>query len=192
MPITMATLRRLLNPSRLSQSGKVPTSTTVVYRSICHRTIQPRLSQVLSTSRAIPIVSGSTIENVFLRSYATATKKRVSSTTKKTTAKKKTVTKKKAPAKKKAVKPKKKAAKKKVVKKRKVAKKPKKPKKPARPKVLDIPATRGLSGYTVFLTDRLKSATGPGSSSRLSQAVAEWKGLSDTEKQVPLLQVILA
>ena len=72
-------------------------------------------------------------------------------------------------------------AKKKPVKKRKVAAKPKKP---SRPKVLKVPSSRGISGYVVFLQDRLKSTSGPGSAGRLSVAVQEWKAFSDTEKQV--------
>lgn len=172
----MAILRRLLSASRLSQYRKVPTSATVVSRGFCGRTIQLRLLKTLSASRAIPIVPGNTIDNVNSRNYAT---------TKKTTAKKTTI-KKKVPAKKtttkKAVKKSKsKAVKKKVVKKRKVAKKPKKP---TRPKILDIPSPRGVSGYVVFIQERLKTVTGPGAPGRLSNAVTEWKALSDAEKQV--------
>lgn len=174
MPITMATLRRLLSNSRL---GKVSTPTTLIARNFCHRATQPRVLQALPTSKAIPIVSTSTIENVFLRGYATTT-------TKKRPAKKKTTaTKKKAPAKKVTRKTKKKtvAKKKKPVKKRKVAAKPKKP---ARPQVIKVPSSRGISGYIVFLQAQLKSITGPGAAGRLTDAVKEWKALSDTEKQV--------
>jgi len=124
-------------------------------------------------------VSTSSIENVFLRGYATATTKKRATSTRKTTAKKKTATKKKAPAKK--TKKKTAAKKKKPVKKRKVAAKPKKP---ARPRVLKIPSSRGISGYVVFLQTQLKSTTGPGAAGRLSDAVKEWKALSDIEKQV--------
>jgi hypothetical protein len=176
MPIAMATLRRLLSISRLAHSGKVPTSTTLVSRGFCHRASHYCLSRNLSVLKTIPCVSGNTGDNVILRSYATSTKKRPTST-KKTTTKRKTATKK-TPAKK----SKKTAAKKKkVVKKRKVAKKPKKP---TRPKVLDIPSSRGISGYVVFLQDRLKSVGGPGATGRLTDAVSQWKALSDSEKQV--------
>ena len=180
MSITMATLRRLLSNSRFCQSGKVRTPTTPITRNFCHHTTQPRVLQAFSASKTIPIVSTSTIENVFLRGYATATTKKRATSTKKTTAKKKTATKKKAPAKKATRKTKKKtvAKKKKPVKKRKVEKRP------ARPKVIKVPSSRGISGYVVFLQDRLTSTSGPGSVGRLTDAVKEWRALSDTEKQV--------
>jgi outer membrane biosynthesis protein TonB len=133
--------------------------------------------------------SNATLENVFLRGYATATKKKPSpkkSTTRKTTTKKtttkKTAAKKKKPAAKKA-KPKKKAAKK-VVKK----KKAKKPVKPVRPKVRPLPSPRGLSSFVVYLQSQLKSSTGPDAAGRLKAAVASWKSLSDAEQEVHLCQ----
>ena len=178
----MATLRRLLSNSRFSLSGKVPTPTTLLTRNFCHRATQPRVLQALSASKTIPILSINTIENVFLRGYATTTMKKRTVSTRKTTAKKKIATKKKAPAKKATRKTKKKTvAKKKPVKKRKVAAKPKKP---ARPQVMKVPSSRGISGYIVFLQTHLTSTTGPGAAGRLSDAVKEWKALSDTEKQV--------
>jgi hypothetical protein len=178
----MAALRRLLSNSRSSLSGKVPIPTTLTTRNLSHLAIQPRVVQVLSASNAIPIVSTSTVENVFLRGYATTTTKKGATSTRKTTAKKKTATKKKAPAKKATKKAKKKTvAKKKPVKKRKVAAKPKKP---ARPDVIKLPSSRGISGYIVFLQTQLKSIPGPGAAGRLTDAVKEWKALSDTEKQV--------
>ena len=182
MPITMATLRRLLSNSRFCQSGKVPTPTTIVTRNFCHRATPPRILQALVASKTIPILSTSTVENVMLRGYATTTTKKSATSTRKSTGKKTATKKKKAPAKKATRKTKKKtAAKKKPVKKRKVAAKPKKP---SKPKVLKVPSSRGISGYVVFLQDRLKSTTGPGSVGRLSVAVQEWKALSDSEKQV--------
>lgn len=171
MQSTVATLRRLLSTARFSPSRKVPNSTTLLARNFCHRTFHSRLVQLVSAPRPlppdIPIVSGSPVKGVILRSYAATTKK---GTSKKTTAKKKATKKKpKKPTKKKV------AAKRKVV---------KKPKKPTRPKVLDIPSPRGLSGYSVFIQNELKSSTGPGPANRLSDAVQQWKALSDTEKQV--------
>jgi len=166
----MATLRRLIGNSRVSQFGQ-SSPITLVARGFCHRSVKPRLSAVEKS-----------FDGVLVRSYATATKrkapaKKKTTTTRKTT-KRKTATKKKTPAKK-AKKPKKKAVKK-VAKKRKVAKKPKKP---VRPKVQNMPSSRSISSYVVFLQSALKSVTGPDPTSRLRNAVSQWKALSDAEKQ---------
>jgi hypothetical protein len=124
------------------------------------------ISASKTLSSDIPFPPGSAVEGVILRGYATTSKKRTSA--------KKKVTKKKA----------KKPAKKKAATKRKVAKKPKKP---TRPKVLDIPSSRALSGYTIFIQDQLKLSTGQSAASRLIDAVEHWKSLSDFDKQVPFL-----
>jgi outer membrane biosynthesis protein TonB len=130
-------------------------------------------------SADIPVVSGSTIDSFLVRSYATTTTKKTA-TKKKPATKKTTTTKKKAPAKKKAaVKNPKKVAKKKAIKK--VAKKPAKP---TRPTVMAAPSPRGLSGYVVYIQNHLKTTPGPGGPDRLSEAVREWRNLSDSEKQV--------
>lgn len=173
MPSAMATLHRLIGKARFTPSGKVSTPTSVISRAFSQR------SSVLLTSRIfsadIPIVTRPTIDNLLVRSYATATKK------KSTTAKK--TTKKKAPAKKKAAKkPKKKAVKKKTPKKKAETK----PKKPTRPKVLAAPSGRGISGYVVYIQNHLKSSSpGLGGPNRLTEAVQRWRELSDGEKDVP-------
>jgi hypothetical protein len=187
----MTTLRRLVGPPRLSKVG-VSSPITLVARGICHRTVQPRLY----ASRTPVVDSSATLENIFLRGYATTTKKKPGPkktttrkpTTKKTTKKtaaKKTAAKKKKPAAKKA-KPKKKAVKK-VIKK----KKAKKPVKPVRPKVTPLPSPRALSGFVVYLQNELKSSTGPDAAGRLKTAVASWKSLSDAEQEVHLFQYIV-
>jgi outer membrane biosynthesis protein TonB len=178
MPTTMPTLHRLLGKSRLTRSGKVPTPTSVISRAFSQCPSLLLTSKTLSAD--IPVVSGPTINSFLVRSYATTTAKK-SATKKKPATKKKTTTKKKAPAKKKAAAKKpKKVAKKKPIKK-KVAKKPAKP---TRPTVLAAPSARGLSGYVVYIQNYLKSTPGPGGPDRLSEAVREWRSLSDAEKQV--------
>ena len=173
MPSAMAALHRLLCRSRFSRSGKVPTPTSVISRAFSQHSSLLLTSRIFSAD--IPIVRGPTIDNLLVRSYATAT-------TKKSTTAKKT-TKKKAPAKKKAAKkPKKKAVKKKAPKKKAETK----PKKPTRPKVLAAPSGRGISGYVVYIQNHLKSSSpGLGGPNRLTEAVQRWKELSDAEKDVP-------
>src|SRR5271170_1400176 len=146
MPTTMATLHRLLDKSRLTRSGKVPTPTSVISRAFSQRPSLLLTSKALSTD--ISAVAVPTIDSLLVRSYATATRKKPAS-------KKKSTTKKKTPAKKKAAAKKpKKAAKKKAPKKKKVAKKPTKP---TRPHVLKAPSERGISGYVVYIQNHLKT-----------------------------------
>jgi hypothetical protein len=170
MPTTVAILRRLIiSKSRPFHSGRIPTSTnSLVARSFWHPVAQPRFVQSSharkTLSSNILLVSANALDTNVLRGFATTTKKR-------TTAKKKTTIKKKVT--KRAKKPKKKV--------RKVAKKPKKP---TRPKILDIPPARALNGYNVFIQSQLKTVTGAGAANRLTDAVAQWRALSDSEKQV--------
>jgi len=173
MPTNVATLHRLFGKSRLPRSGKVPTPISVISRVFSQRPSLVLTSKTLSAN--IPVLSGPTIDSFLVRSYATAAKKKSASA-------KKTATKKKAPAKKKAAAKKpKKAVKKKTPKKKKVAKKPTKP---SRPHVLTAPSGRGISGYVVYIQNHLKTTPGAGGPNRLSEAVKEWKNLSDAEKQV--------
>lgn len=172
VPSTMATIQRLLGKSRFTGSGKVPTPTLVVSRAFSQRPSLLLASRTFSVN--IPVVTESTVDNLLVRSYATATRK-------------KTTTKKKAPAKKKAAAKKPKKPKKKAEKKKPKAKKaPAKPKKPLRPRPLPVPSGRGISGYVVYIQNHLKSTSGPGGPTRLSEAVRQWKTLSDAEKQVSL------
>ena len=173
MQSTIAALCRLVSKSRMTTSEKVPTATSAFSRAFSQRPSLLLTSKILRAEP--PVFAGPTIDGFLVRSYATATKKKSSSTKKSSTTKKKASPKKKA-----AKKPKKRAAKKKAVKK-KVAKKPKKP---TRPKTVDAPSGRGISGYVVYVQNQLKSIPGPGGSSRLSEAVQKWKALSEAEKEV--------
>ena len=164
--MSMAALRHL---ARLTQSGKVPTSTSfLVTRAFSQCIISPSLLRPVLTARTcstrITRLAGASRDGFLRRCYVTATKKKTIVKKKKTTVKRKTRAKK--PIKKKA---------------RKVAKKPKKP---SRPKVLDIPSPRGLSGYTVFLQSQLQSVKGVSAKDRIAEVGAAWRALSDPEKEV--------
>ena len=129
---------------------------------------------LLEAFRMSTTSSTGTSGGYLLRAYATVSKSRV--TTKKATTKKKKSVSKKKPEKKKVAK----------------NSKSKKPAKPKRPKVLDIPSRRSLSGYQVFLQSQLKAVSGPGAANRLQTAVAEWRALSDDEKQVSFTRCMRA
>ena len=81
--------------------------------------------------------------------------------------------------------------------KKKVAKKPKKrvakkPAKLAKPKILKVPTKYGISGYSLFMQSTLASSTGPGINERFSGASAQWKALSDAEKEVYPIATVLS
>lgn len=104
------------------------------------------------------------------RGYATTTTKPKRKTTVKKTVTKKTIKKAKKPKKKVVKKPKKRVA--------------KKPVKVLKPKVAKLPSRYGISGYAMFLKNALSSTSGPGAAGRLTDASAQWKALSDSEKEV--------
>jgi len=171
MSTAVASFRRLLTASRAPRSGKVQIPSILASRGFCHRAAlaKPVLVSPIATERLADALS---------RGYATTTTtkhKRKTTTTKKTTKPKK-----KKPAKKTV-----KKAKKKVVKKTKkrVVKKPKKPVAPTKPKLMKLPPSSGVSGYALFLKDALTATSGPGGKDRLAGASAQWRALSDAEKQ---------
>ena len=175
MSYAVASLRRLITTSRASQSGKVQIPSILASRGFCHRAslAKPLLASPIATARLVDAVS---------RGYATTTVKKP----KRKSATKKTAVKKKTTAKKAAKKPKKKVAKKP---KKRVAKKPAKL---AKPKILKVPTKYGISGYSLFMQNTLASSTGPGINERFSGASAQWKALSDAEKEVYPIPTVLS
>lgn len=170
MSITVATLRRL---TRFVTSTNVPRPTAALVTrafSLCSANSSP-LEPVVATrtySAGLCHESCQLLDGHMVRGYATATKKKRGST------KKKTGTKKKTPKRKAAKKPAKKKA-------RKVAKKPKKP---SRPKVLNIPSQRAVSAYVVYIQSQLHSVKGGDPKTRLTDIAAQWRALSEAEKDV--------
>jgi hypothetical protein len=170
MPMTLSsTLRRLLTDARASKFRKVPSSTSLFVRAFSHRTIGSRLLKPSTGSQATSVITPNApaVNNVVFRSYATTTRKPTAKKTTKKTTKRKTAAKKKKPVKK-------------VAKKRQV----KKAEKPKRPKLTKLPSGRGISGYTLFVSENLNSQTGQDAISRMKSVSASWKALSDSEKAV--------
>jgi len=187
----VSALRRLAT-SRLAQSGSLPN--TLLLRTLSTRILAPKALQLTAT----PVLGGpisplSTVD-FCAREYATATKTRKSTTTKKTTAKKKKpAAKKKKPAAKKqkpaakkkkpAPKKKKTAAKKKPVAKKKPKKKVAKPK-VTRPKMTKFPPKHGIHGFSVYVKENFQSVTGATAPEKMSRVAAQWRALSEGEKAV--------
>jgi outer membrane biosynthesis protein TonB len=169
MSTAVASLRRLLTASRAPRSGNVQIPAILASRGFCHRA-------ALAKPVLVSPIAAARLADALSRGYATTTTtkpKRKTTTTKKTTK-----TKKKTTAKKAVKKPKKKVVKKP---KKKVAKKPVQLRKP---KLMKLPPNSAISGYQLFMKETLLSTSGPGVPGRFTAAAAQWKALSDAEKQV--------
>lgn len=172
-PSAMASFNRLLTAARASHFGKTGFPSILASRRFCHR------ATFATSLHASPISAARLVETAS-RAYATTTTKRKTTakktaTPKKPAAKKKTATKKKTAAKKKTATKKAKKPKKKVVKKAK-----KTPAKVSKPKVITLPSPRPVSGYVLFIRDVMSGNTIP-----MTEASAQWKAISDPEKEVP-------
>jgi hypothetical protein len=49
---------------------------------------------------------------------------------------------------------------------------------------MKLPPNSAISGYQLFMKETLLSTSGPGVPGRFTAAAAQWKALSDAEKQV--------